>query len=152
MGRPKGSKNATPKPFVCKVCRAPLTDANWFAGQRRVGNRACIPCYRQKMLTWRTANPGRFRKNVQRWQAARRTQFLDLYGHKCACCGDTHSEFLAIDHVHNDGAAERLIRHQRTIINAVVNAGVPDPRYQLLCHNCHGAKSWYGACPHERER
>ena len=72
------------------------------------------------------------------------------YGAKCVCCGDQHREFLAIDHVLADGAAERkrLSRHQ--IYRSIIANGFP-AKYRLLCHNCNMSRAFYGYCPHERE-
>jgi hypothetical protein len=64
----------------------------------------------------------------------------------CACCGDTHIEFLAVDHI-NGGArtqgnsGTRLHRWLKT-------HGYPDG-FRVLCHNCNQALAFYGYCPHQ---
>jgi hypothetical protein len=70
---------------------------------------------------------------------------------KCACCGESHLEFLAIDHIGGGGLKEREALKRR--------AGTPFYRwmirqkfpsgYQVLCHNCNMAKGLYGRCPHQ---
>jgi len=51
----------------------------------------------------------------------RKNKVYEHYGNKCGCCGETHREFLTIDHI-ND---------------------------RLLCNNCRYARLIYGYCPHE---
>lgn len=75
----------------------------------------------------------------------------------CCCCGERHYEFLALDHIHNNGAQERKSKKGRpqysnmAIMARLVRQNFP-PGYQVLCHNCNCAKGWFGSCPHERER
>jgi len=69
---------------------------------------------------------------------------------KCQCCGEDHIEFLAIDHINNDGAAHRR-RVGRGIYHWLVKNNFP-PGFQVLCHNCNFAKSAYGTCPHKSEQ
>lgn len=84
-----------------------------------------------------------------------RAAILEGYGGTCACCGETTPQFLAIDHIHNDGAAHRasLSMGRKSpdpmgFYRWLRDQGFPRDRFQLLCHNCNGAKAWYGACPH----
>lgn len=82
-----------------------------------------------------------------------RTKVLIGYGHRCACCGEAHAEFLAVDHINNDGAVDRKVKK---LVGAkwwrwLVLNNFP-PEYRLLCHNCNNARAFYGTCPHELER
>jgi len=81
---------------------------------------------------------------------------INAYGGKCACCGETKQEFLALDHVYGDGgdhrrqlAAERGVKRVRcdTVYQEAVKAGYPDS-YRILCMNCNFAYGAYGYCPH----
>jgi hypothetical protein len=79
---------------------------------------------------------------------------------KCECCGESHIEFLTIDHINGDGAKER-----REMKAAGLNAakgghefycllekrGFP-AGYRVLCFNCNCARGFFGECPHERLR
>lgn len=76
---------------------------------------------------------------------------LEFYGGtppKCACCGETIYEFLAIDHINGGGN-----KHRREIgVNIygwLVKNSFPGG-FQVLCHNCNLAKGFYGICPHEK--
>lgn len=83
-----------------------------------------------------------------------REQVINEYGGKCQCCGEARFEFLAIDHIFEDGAKERLETGKRSaeFHRWLRDQGFPKGRHQVLCHNCNQAKSWYGECPHEREK
>jgi hypothetical protein len=83
-----------------------------------------------------------------------RAEVLREYGHACACCGESAQEFLALDHIFNDGG-----EHRREIKRAgsrtyawLKRNGFPKDRFQLLCHNCNMAKAFYGQCPHQSNR
>lgn len=81
-----------------------------------------------------------------------RTRALEAYGGRCQCCSEVTPEFLAIDHVHNDGEAHRreLGGYGRSIYRWLAANEFPqDGRFQLLCHNCNMAKGLYGGCPHQ---
>ena len=77
---------------------------------------------------------------------------LKAYGGHCVCCGCHNPKYLQLDHVNDDGA-----EHRRQIANgsrggslykwAYFN-GFPH-RLQLMCGNCHQAKSCFGGCTKE---
>lgn len=89
------------------------------------------------------------RRNVDRL----RSQVWDHYGWACKCCGEDNPAFFTLDHINNDGAAERKV--------LAVNGGVEfyrilrrrgfPPGYQTLCHNCNTAKGRFGECPHQTQ-
>jgi hypothetical protein len=81
-----------------------------------------------------------------------RTLVLKHYGDACACCGEDQPEFLAIDHVENNGAAHRReIGNGDAILYWIKRHNFP-AGFQLLCHNCNMAKEFYGVCPHSGNR
>lgn len=67
---------------------------------------------------------------------------------KCACCGERELDFLALDHINNDGAEHRR-RVRKLMYKHLKDEGYP-PGIQVLCHNCNVAKGLYGSCPHQR--
>jgi hypothetical protein len=106
--------------------------------------RAIAPKY------WKTEKGRDTRLNRQRSQ---RLEAITRYGGKCACCGEDRYEFLALDHVNNDGAAHRKEIRRASIYTWLKRNNYPqDGRFQLLCHNCNLAKAFYGQCPHVAER
>jgi hypothetical protein len=77
---------------------------------------------------------------------------IETYGGKCRCCAESTYEFLAIDHLDNDGAEDRKVNGRGAkLIGRIIRAGFP-PRYQILCHNCNNAKAFHSRCPHEANR
>lgn len=62
---------------------------------------------------------------------------------RCECCGELQYEFLAIDHIYNNGYNHRqsgeLKRYSNDIINYLISNDFPEG-YQILCHNCNQIK------------
>lgn len=79
-----------------------------------------------------------------------REKILELYGHSCACCGETEPIFLTLDHINNDGAKERKMGPRTSYAQAIKSY---DPtRYQILCYNCNmGRARNKGICPHKQK-
>lgn len=76
---------------------------------------------------------------------------LTHYGFMCQCCGEAREQFLAVDHINNDGNSHRKALRKTSINPWLVRNNFP-PGFQLLCHNCNMAKALYGECPHTAER
>jgi hypothetical protein len=56
---------------------------------------------------------------------------------KCSVCGETHIEFLEIDHINNDGGIHRKeIGGSGYLYHWLINNNFPDG-YQVLCRNCN---------------
>lgn len=93
----------------------------------------------------------KYRERRKRFLLNRRITVLSFYSKgvpKCACCGEMNYEFLAIDHINNDGN-----KHRKQIggnINAWIMANNFPDMFQVLCHNCNFAKGVYKICPHKR--
>lgn len=99
---------------------------------------------------------------VRKKDAARRrelskdakTRIFAALGDKCYCCGLDDPRFLTIDHINNDGMAERKPngkqRNAYVILLDILKAGVPKDRYQLACYNCNCARHYTKdkICPH----
>ena len=95
----------------------------------------------------------RARKNKYAREAVKklRLQVIEHYGGKCACCGETEINFLALDHINGGGSQHRKSLKQKSLYRWVVNNKYPKD-LQILCHNCNMAKGLYGECPHKREK
>jgi hypothetical protein len=81
-----------------------------------------------------------------------RNQILAHYGNKCVCCGEPNVKFLALDHIHNNGAAHRKElggRGGQLLLHWIKRNNYPKDVIQVLCHNCNMAKAFYGVCPHQ---
>jgi hypothetical protein len=91
---------------------------------------------------------GNGRLNTVNYYARQKERLLDHYGHACKCCGESNAAFLTIDHVNNDGTADRLIHRTTATMSAhIIRQGFPDS-YQILCYNCNNGKRKTGVCPH----
>jgi hypothetical protein len=61
-----------------------------------------------------------------------REEIIQHYGGACACCGETEPLFLQIDHVNNDGAADRE-EHGRTGPYVWIRDNDYPEGYQVMC-------------------
>ncbi len=111
---------------ICKCGRQPV-----------VGGRNCELC----------------RANSRKHNRSYRHLCITAYGgYACACCGETASEFLQIDHINNDGADHRRqVGKGNATYKWLIKNGFP-PGFQVLCANCNYAKAHYGYCPHQRDK
>jgi hypothetical protein len=94
------------------------------------------------------------RKWLLKYRATVRAEMLAAYGRACSCCGEREPMFLELDHIHNDGAAERR-RHGNQFVEWVYlrKQGWPKGNHQLLCANCNKGKAKNGGtCPHKKSR
>ena len=113
----------------------------------RYRNRVCKQCQYEN-------NRARRPEAGKRQRAARRARVLQHYGGQCACCGETWSAFLQLDHIDGDGAAHRAeIRSGKqrngagdTTYRWIEANGYP-AGFQVLCANCNSAKERPEGCP-----
>jgi hypothetical protein len=75
--------------------------------------------------------------------------FAAYGGYVCSCCGETHEEFLQIDHVNNDGAKHRRDDPTAYRIYFWLRKYNYPPGFRVLCSNCNWAYARYGYCPHQ---
>src|SRR5208337_3450121 len=116
--------------------------------QRREKYRQMI-CYLS-----RKTNRDRWNKLERARNFQLKTETINAYGGKCVCCEETEVKFLTLDHANGDGKNHRA--------KLGVGAGVqfyaklkkmsfPPCGLQVMCANCHQAKSKYGVCPHQQK-
>ena len=83
-------------------------------------------------------------------------KFVDGYGGKCTCCGESELRFLTIEHINHDGKQHRIAingskdKGGKNIYRDVIRQGFPNI-YTVLCINCNFAKKHKNPCPHELE-
>lgn len=90
----------------------------------------------------------RERERYVRW----RETVMKAYGARCACCGETQSAFLEIDHTTNNGAQHRreIGRSAKALVKWLIDNDFP-AGFQILCANCNqGKKRNGGICPHKQ--
>lgn len=96
-------------------------------------------------------NPERLRAEQTATRLARRLEALAAYGGACVCCGETYTPYLQLDHKENDGAVHRASLPPGSagdMVRVLKREGWP-PYIQILCANCHVAKTLAQPCkPH----
>ena len=120
-------------------CGRPGHDEDHFSSS---GKKSCKQCRREYIR----------RSDKKRYQR-RRSQALEAYGNKCACCGTTEETFLAIDHIEDNGNVHRKELRASgniTIYQWLERNDYPEG-FQVLCSNCNYAKS-QGICPHQKDQ
>lgn len=110
----------------------------------RPGLSTCQECA-DKVAKRYWSDPKAWNAKAKRIRDQHRLDVIKHYGDKCACCGETTPEFLAIDHI--DGIGKERRRSGSSFYIWIKAQGYPD-HLQVLCHNCNMAKSFYGRCPH----
>ena len=125
----------------CSKCEEDKLEVEFYDRERnRTGSVACIPCL----------------KSIQRQsRRTNRYRVLIVYSQdppSCICCGETHFEFLTIDHINGGGEAHRksIGGPGRTMDRWLRLNGYPDG-FRVLCYNCNNAIGRYGYCPHKEE-
>jgi len=90
------------------------------------------------------------RKKAKEKLKSQRLEAMVHYGGnppQCKCCGESKIEFLSFDHINGGGS-----KHRKSGIGNIsywlVKNKFPEG-FQILCHNCNQAKSYYGKCPHQ---
>jgi hypothetical protein len=139
---------------VCWSCNQELSLASYNknSSEKDGHQKFCRQCQREY---------GRklYHKNKQREQERCRAKYRILkeevfnhYGGSCVCCGESILDFLAMDHIDNDGAEHRK--------EAKITGGIrmyywlkrnnfPN-NFQVLCHNCNWSKHANGGtCIHQ---
>ena len=71
---------------------------------------------------------------------------------QCACCGENHLQFLALDHVNGGGNKEKkILRKTGTRFFGWLKSHNYPSGYRVLCHNCNMSMGFYGFCPHAKQ-
>ena len=96
-------------------------------------------------------DPAKRRAHGQRIRARLRYRVLSHYSSgapACACCGESHLEFLSLDHIDGGGNLHRkAVGGGSHFYLHLQREGFP-PGYRVPCHNCNLAMGYYGYCPH----
>jgi hypothetical protein len=153
----------------CNICKLekPLTE--FYSGMRfraKLGREVhyvtpeCKPCYMVRTKAYYQANKASLRPKENAYNREKRALVKDAVfvaygGYVCACCGETEKAFLTLDHIDNDGAANRRKiagkRHAAGYwtYDWIVKNDYP-VGFQILCMNCNfGKRMNKGVCPHQ---
>ena len=96
---------------------------------------------------WRQKNLDHVSSVQRARQQAARLAAITHYGGCCACCGETYIPFLDIDHVNGGGSAHRKQYTNPVAYYRGLMAGEYSEPLQVLCGNCHHAKTRKYSCP-----
>ena len=127
---------------ICRECRQPKPPV--IPGNGTI----CREC-NIKNTAWRNSQP-EARNRRSKAESERRTFVINHYGGKCACCTEARLIFLQIDHINDDG-----YKHKRILKGKLAKwlhgqwrkTGIWPDDFQILCANCHQAKTQLGRCP-----
>lgn len=159
---------------TCKVCNQEKEIKDFPENRKVSGGKVyrrytCSECWSEQrsayMSRWqienaevlKQKNKERHARNKSERNSASRRHYDKLkrivfehYGYVCDCCGETEPRFLALDHVHNDGAEHRKkIGIGHIFYRWIINHNFPNT-IRVLCHNCNvGRQHNNGVCPHE---
>lgn len=88
------------------------------------------------------------------YNARIRKEVLEHYSNgamRCACCGESHYEFLCIDHINGGGTKHRsVVGYGGGLWQWLRSHGYPEG-YRILCYNCNFSLGHYNHCPHTEE-
>jgi hypothetical protein len=105
---------------------------------------------------WKKQHPERAqaisRDSLRRRSTKVRKAMFEALGDRCACCHESIPQFLTLDHIKRDGAAERRLYggNSRTLLDMANKVGWPKDRYRVLCMNCNWATRYGLPCPHQK--
>lgn len=108
--------------------------------------------YREYQKEWSRLNPDKVRASRYRTRDKLRNDVLHAYGNQCTCCGERTKQFLAMDHINNDGAVHKRslgLKSAQAFYTWLRANNYPKHNFQILCHNCNMAKEFYDICPHQ---
>ena len=109
----------------------------------------CLPCrsiVKEQQRAYRAANREQYLQERRNHSQTVRQDVLVKYGGKCVCCGESHLPYLDIDHKNGGGNAERKSRGGGGYYTFLRRTPIRED-LQLLCANCHVAKTRKAECP-----
>lgn len=96
---------------------------------------------------YRITHANEIRKNKKQYALDAKIEGINIYGGKCACCGETKFEFLTLEHINGRDKTKKR-KSGKTAWLELKWLGWPKDGYTVLCFNCNCAKGAYGSCPH----
>lgn len=124
--------------------------------RQRIASRKYHLSHIQKRLAdaraWRAAHPLEVRAYNEQYHKGCKLAVYEAYGGPiCVCCGESHLEFLSIDHIDGKGSEHRRAMGRsvgaRQIYTWLRKHGYP-PGFRVLCMNCNHALGHFDYCPH----
>lgn len=141
--------------FVCTICQQDKARAAFWPSMLKRSVYQCKPCRWLYIRAWRDKNVDREPGYRSAYHAKLKRDFVEAYGGKCACCGETELGFLSLDHVGGGGRKHRLVMTKgrgggtQVLLSDLRRRGWPKG-FQVLCYNCNLASGFLRVCPHKR--
>jgi hypothetical protein len=151
---------STDTKILCSRCLSSLPATKEFFDVQATRPRGfcswCKQC-RRKARSKAVDPAAQLRRNEtgRAWHQKLRRDVLTHYsggGPFCACCGESHYEFLSLDHINGGGGKERKslkVTSNKPIYARLRNEGYPEG-FRVLCMNCNHARGSWGYCPHQK--
>lgn len=99
---------------------------------------------------WYKKNKDRHNAKTKENHKKNKEKVVNRYGGKCSCCGENELDFLAIDHIDNNGNEHRKEVGSGTRFASWLKRNNYPEGYQVLCHNCNFSKFINGGtCIHK---
>lgn len=134
-----------PGSTLCEVCRKKCLDRY----RERIESGVCR-CGRHQIVEGRKLCRPCLDRIVGRLRKLRET-LVRGYGGRCVCCGEDDPNVIELDHVGGDGNQHRRSASPQSIYRWAIRNDFP-PTLQLLCANCHTAKTRTGDCSYRKDR
>jgi hypothetical protein len=154
---------------ICKDCgkEFELTLDNFYK-QRDGYFHFCKACHKIREKKWKAEHPERAKEISRKSQEKNKLFYINIRSSRdrearlkvfryysgenycCACCGETNYEFLAIDHINDNGSKHRKEIGKRSMARWLISNDYPDG-FRILCHNCNQSLGLYGYCPHNKK-
>jgi len=134
---------------MCYMCRETKSFAAFSNNKTTKDGKQkyCKACASESLKKYRLRNGDSYgRKSRLRLKIEVLTHYSPD-GLRCACCGESNHEFLAIDHIRGGGNQHRK-QVRSTIYNWLKRSNFP-VGYRVLCHNCNFSLGLLGYCPHQ---
>lgn len=82
-----------------------------------------------------------------------RKEVIKYYGNECACCGESNTLFLTMDHIGGNGVIDReeMKKAGHTSVYSWIKAKKYPSGFQVLCFNCNQSKGKKKYCWHVKD-
>jgi len=128
--------------FWCKSCDIESAK-NWYEANRER--------HREAGRRYWMKHKKRLNKIQRELLKGLRCEFINAYGGKCQCCGESEKMFLTIEHINGRGSEERKRLGSYQLLVKLRRLGWPKENHTILCFNCNLSKGFFGFCPHKGE-
>jgi hypothetical protein len=139
--------------FLCASCASWQPGSGFPLSKQGKLSRRCKKCLSKRSCAYYHANKLTALAKNRAFNREARLETIHAYGGHCSCCGETHWEFLTLDHINGGGKRHQKLAGGRMGIYRQLKAqNWPKDTFRLLCYNCNCARSHYedGICPHHR--